>query len=493
KKEMLTMNKMLSVLFLIAMIFFTSCNPAEIIRLETGKLSFYLPDATKSQPTPDDVSFYRITVTSFEHDYEQEQEGSPGQVVIFDNLLPGNYDVLVLAFNENNNLIFKGSTEQVEVIPGIVKKVDVYLDYATGSIEISFIFPEGTPLPTPIPVPTYYIGYEPGSFTPIDYSTCYRFKPDTLLLFLNEDFNSSEGWFWWPTTNNPNPIFYPYSPELTYVDGRTSVYFDCIDTGTDEWHLQLLQRNFVLTNHRTYEITIAAKSEPDRTIQVDLGMTKFPWTNYSVEKEVFLTSNFTEHRFVFKLNTPTDEHGPNGMKIDINLGAKQIDDSGHGYLSYDGSKVWVDKCYIRELDKTDVLEAESKTNIYGKIPVLNPFIGIWKEEGTSNSLIFWSDYSYDGVFENVFGDTIDVSKAFYNFDIIQVAGNGETYNEYDEQGDDNPANDTDVEGNFVLENYPFSDYVQTHGYSFSYDGTKLRLNLIQAGAGYRKWHEYSRQ
>ena len=430
------MKNVLFGLVLIAIIFFASCNPMEIIKLESGGLSFALPKATRSLPTQGDVALYSIIVTSSEHGFEQEKEGFPGQVVIFNNLLPGNYDVLVLALDENNNVIFQGHLEGIEVVPGIIKQVTIYLDYITGSIIISFIFPEETPSPTPEqpPLPTDFY-YEPGTFTYIDYSSCTRFKPDSLLSFLNEDFDSSEGWQWWTRINTqipiPAPIFYPDSPDLTFVDGRTCVYFDCQFTGQDEWHLQLLQRYFVLRNKRTYEITIVARSEPDRTIQVALGMTSYPWTYYSVEKLVPLTSTFTVYKFVFKLDTPTHEHGPNGMKIDINAGAEQIDDSEIGYISFDGSKVWVDKCYIRELDRTDVAEAESKTNIYGKIPCINPFIGTWKEEGTNNSLTFWSDYSYDGVFTDALGDLYKVSKAFYNFDMIQIDRYGNTYNEYD--------------------------------------------------------------
>ena len=148
------MKKLLFYLILITTIFFTGCNPMEIIKLERGGLSFTLPDKTKNLPTQDDVVLYRIIVSSFEHGFEAEKEGIPGQTITFDNLLPGNYDVLVLALNDNNIVIFQGHAENILVIPGVIKQVIVQLGYATGGIEISIIFPEGTTTPEPTSTPT---------------------------------------------------------------------------------------------------------------------------------------------------------------------------------------------------------------------------------------------------------------------------------------------------------------------------------------------------
>ena len=148
------MRKVLFFIILITTIFFTGCNPIEIINLERGALHFTLPAAKRSLPIRDNVVLYKIIITSTEHVFEQEKEGFPGQEVIFDNLLPGNYNATVLAFDEADTLIFQGSAEGIEVIPGIIKQVVIQLNYVTGGIEISIIFPDSTPIPTVIPTPT---------------------------------------------------------------------------------------------------------------------------------------------------------------------------------------------------------------------------------------------------------------------------------------------------------------------------------------------------
>lgn len=93
---------------------------------------------------PDDIARYEVRVFSEYLDYDETQEVSPEESVLFDDLTIGYYDATVEAYDENDVLQLVGRADNIEVNPGYVTYVTIELFYTDGAIEISIVVPSDT-------------------------------------------------------------------------------------------------------------------------------------------------------------------------------------------------------------------------------------------------------------------------------------------------------------------------------------------------------------
>jgi hypothetical protein len=122
----------------------TSCpNNGDADVVMTGSIVIRLPlFGGKAPAAPSDIDYYELTLSGDAISEDQTKTGSPGEVITFDNLPEGNYSLVAHGYNSEDILIFAGSKGDIMVVAGQVTNVVIDMYGVSGSIEVSFNFPD---------------------------------------------------------------------------------------------------------------------------------------------------------------------------------------------------------------------------------------------------------------------------------------------------------------------------------------------------------------
>jgi hypothetical protein len=91
--------------------------------------------------------------------------------------------------------------------------------------------------------------------------------------------------------------------------------------GTQPWHIQLFQSGIPLLQGREYLLSMEAKADAPRTVEIKMNMNGPPWTNYSRTGFYYLTPSYQELEIPFVMQDPSDLDA----RLEINGGMSDID------------------------------------------------------------------------------------------------------------------------------------------------------------------------
>lgn len=141
-----------------------------------------------------------------------------------------------------------------------------------------------------------------------------RIEEDCLLM--NGDFSNGMTGFEVFVDGAANVSAYT----VDSLNEKDAFSIDIVNTGTQDWHIQLKQNNIRLEEGKCYKIKLDAKSEIDRTIMYALqkdGSSDNDWTPYSGSQKIDITPEWQTFETVFKMNYATDEK----VILSISMGA----------------------------------------------------------------------------------------------------------------------------------------------------------------------------
>jgi hypothetical protein len=105
-------------------------------------------------------------------------------------------------------------------------------------------------------------------------------------------------------TNNWNFATYNNAKATgTVVNGAYNLTIQT--TGTEFWHIQLLQEGISLKQNENYVLTFTASSQSNTSIVANIGMSADPYTSYSHEDTITLTPTKKTYEVPFTMNAAT--------------------------------------------------------------------------------------------------------------------------------------------------------------------------------------------
>lgn len=102
------------------------------------------------------------------------------------------------------------------------------------------------------------------------------------------------------------------------VDNYGGYRLNVVKSGTENWQIQLTQDHIVLEKGKAYRYSFSAHSEMSSTIDVNIGLSREPYSSYidSVKRMITLSQSSKQYVFVFTMEAPTDSN----VRFEINCG-----------------------------------------------------------------------------------------------------------------------------------------------------------------------------
>ena len=92
------------------------------------------------------------------------------------------------------------------------------------------------------------------------------------------------------------------------------------EAGSEAWNIQLTQTGLSLQQGTTYTVSFQARASSPTTVVFNVGMSGTPYTSYSQERTVELTSQMQTYAFTFTMTAATDTDA----RIEFNSGLSSI-------------------------------------------------------------------------------------------------------------------------------------------------------------------------
>ncbi|MGL1886994.1 MAG: carbohydrate binding domain-containing protein [Reichenbachiella sp.] len=94
------------------------------------------------------------------------------------------------------------------------------------------------------------------------------------------------------------------------------LYLDIHYQGYEHWHIQMTQYNLFIESGKTYTITFKARAASTRPLNVRVGQSQYPWTDYSNWSDVTLTTELSEYSHTFTMESAADANA----RLEFNFG-----------------------------------------------------------------------------------------------------------------------------------------------------------------------------
>ena len=133
-------------------------------------------------------------------------------------------------------------------------------------------------------------------------------------LIKNGSFNAgTTGWTEWHEANEADVSYV-----IDSLSEDNAADFTIKKTGSEDWKIQLMQKNVPLVKDQYYKLTFKAKSSKNRQIRAIMqGLEDKNWEVYSGENIVDLTSEYQNYTKVFRMTAESDP----ATQLSFNLGA----------------------------------------------------------------------------------------------------------------------------------------------------------------------------
>ena len=133
-------------------------------------------------------------------------------------------------------------------------------------------------------------------------------------LIKNGSFNAgTTGWTEWHESNEADVSYV-----IDSLSEDNAADFTIKKTGSEDWKIQLMQKNVPLVKDQYYKLTFKAKSSKNRQIRAIMqGLEDKNWEVYSGENIVDLTSRYQTYTKVFRMTADSDP----AAQLSMNLGA----------------------------------------------------------------------------------------------------------------------------------------------------------------------------
>ena len=133
-------------------------------------------------------------------------------------------------------------------------------------------------------------------------------------LIKNGSFNAgTTGWTEWHESNEADVSYV-----IDSLSEDNAADFTIKKTGSEDWKIQLMQKNVPLVKDQYYKLTFKAKSSKNRQIRAIMqGLEDKNWEVYSGENIVDLTSKYQTYTKVFQMTADSDP----AAQLSFNLGA----------------------------------------------------------------------------------------------------------------------------------------------------------------------------
>lgn len=133
-------------------------------------------------------------------------------------------------------------------------------------------------------------------------------------LIKNGSFNAgTTGWTEWHESNEADVSYV-----IDSLSEDNAADFTIKKTGSEEWKIQLMQKNIPLVKDQYYKLTFKAKSSRNRQIRAIIqGLEDKNWEVYSGENIVDLTKKYQTYTKVFQMTADSDP----AAQLSFNLGA----------------------------------------------------------------------------------------------------------------------------------------------------------------------------
>lgn len=124
--------------------------------------------------------------------------------------------------------------------------------------------------------------------------------------FEEEDLTDEENWNFL--------LFNGGEGEATFGDGELII--TSTNEGTEDYSVQLVQRDMPMVRRTKYRFSFEAKADEDRTIKAAVTAPEVNWIRYFPDTPVDLTTDWQEFSFEFDMTQPDDDKG----RVEFNMG-----------------------------------------------------------------------------------------------------------------------------------------------------------------------------
>ena len=133
-------------------------------------------------------------------------------------------------------------------------------------------------------------------------------------LIKNSSFNAgTTGWTEWHESNEADVSYV-----IDSLSEDNAADFTIKKTGSEDWKIQLMQKNIPLVKDQYYKLTFKAKSSRNRQIRAIIqGLEDKNWEVYSGENIIDLTKKYQTYTKVFQMTADSDP----AAQLSFNLGA----------------------------------------------------------------------------------------------------------------------------------------------------------------------------
>ena len=167
-------------------------------------------------------------------------------------------------------------------------------------------------------------------------------------MVANGDFTEGfDHWNLWTAANG--------EAECAVEHGELHVQIQ--ESGTETWHIQVLQPNIPLIQGRSYLLEFDAYADAGRIIELEVSKNESPWTNYSQMGYIWLTAQKTHHTHQFVM----EESSEANARIEIDTGGSN-------------QNVFIDNVSLKLIDSGVPDQTRTNPDVFALFPNYpNPF------------------------------------------------------------------------------------------------------------------------